>query len=296
MRHIPVLLNEVLDGLNLRSGMNAVDCTLGDGGHSEKILEEISPKGKLIGIDADPEAVLEAKQYLYRFAENFIAIRDNFVNLKKIIQDNNFEKTGAVLLDLGWSSSQFARRGRGFSFQNLVEPLDMRYAFKSEIKDDKTASYILNNYNQSELERVFRKYGEEKNSHTIAEAIVVKRKKKRIELAGELVDIILSVKPRTEKIHPATRIFQALRIEVNNELEVLKSVLPRALEILAPGGRLAVITFHSLEDRIVKQFFQKQSGLKQIQLINKKPIIASSDELKNNPKARSAKLRIVEKN
>ena len=298
MRHIPVLLDEVITGLNLKSGINAIDCTLGDGGHSEKILEKILPDGKLLGIDADPESLLQAKQYLYKFQDNFKGVRDNFVNLKKIVEDNQFKSIKAVIMDLGWSSPQFADRGRGFSFQNLNEPLDMRFKGGLINSNEKiqTASDILNNYSESDLERIFRKYGEDTYSRQLAEIIIEKRKSGEIKKVGDLVDIILSVKKyKGSKINPATKVFQALRIEINDELEVLKQALPQAIEVLEKGGRLAVITFHSLEDRIVKQYFKKQSLLKKLTIINKKPIIASGGELKQNPKARSAKLRIIEK-
>lgn len=300
MRHIPVLLDEIIVGLNLKSGMNVIDCTLGDGGHAEKILEKIIPNGKLLGIDVDPESLLQAKQYLYRFSDNFIGVRDNFVNLDKIIRDNNWEKITAILMDLGWSWSQFANRERGFSFQNMDEPLDMRfYPGNMQSEESKTATDIVNNYSEEELERIFRKYGEERNSGFIAKRIVELRKKASIETVGDLVNIFSTQKnlslTRRSKIHPATRVFQALRIEVNNELEVLRQALPQAIKNLDSQGRLAVISFHSLEDRIVKQFFQKQVSLNKINLINKKPIIASAEELRQNYRARSAKLRIIEK-
>lgn len=300
MRHVPVLLNEVVEMLNLRSGMSIVDCTLGDAGHAEKILEKISPTGKLLGIDADPEAVLRAKQYLYNYQAQTIFVRDNFVNLKSIVAQENFESIDGVLIDLGWSSPQFEERGRGFSFQNIEEVLDMRYGSGKE----ETASSLINNLPEAELTRIFNEYGEEQLSEEIAKEIIETRKLKEIKKVGDLVEVILKVyrrKLKTDKeipwvggLHPATKIFQALRITVNDEFGVLEKVMPQAIEILAKNGRLAIITFHSLEDRIVKHYFKSQVD-KTIRLINKKPVECSKDEYENNPRARSAKLRVVEK-
>lgn len=299
-----MLLNEVIDALRLKSGMNVVDCTLGDAGHAEKILEKIGSDGKLLGIDADAEAILRAKQYLYNFSKQVIFVRDNFVNLKKIIVDNKFEPVNAILLDLGWSSPQFEERGRGFSFLREDEMLDMRYGVQSSEFGVQRVGDLLSELDEKELERIFREYGEEKLSGEIARAVVGSRKEKRIETVGDLVKIILSVyrnKLKSNKeipwvggLHPATKVFQALRIAVNDELGVLEKVLPQTIEALASGGRLAVITFHSLEDRIVKHFFKSQEG-RTIELVNKKPIVCSKKEWDENPKARSAKLRVVEK-
>ena len=309
MRHVPVLLNEVVDSLRLKRGMNVVDCTLGDAGHAEKILGKIGPDGKLLGIDADAEAVLRAKQYLYNFGKRAVFVRDNFANLKKTVVENNFNPVGGILLDLGWSSPQFEERGRGFSFLKEDEPLDMRYGGeiknqKSEIINQRTAGELVNDLSEEELGGIFREYGEEKLSREIAEAILENRKEKPIETVKDLVNIILIVyrkKLKSKKeipwvggLHPATKVFQALRIAINDELNVLLAVLPQAVEALAPGGRLAVITFHSLEDRIVKHFFKDQDG-KTIKIISKKPIVCSEEEYKNNPRARSAKLRVIEK-
>jgi len=299
MKHVPVLLQEALDSLQLKPNQNVVDCTLGDAGHSEAMLEKIAPKGKLLGIDLDTEAVLRAKRFLYRFEDRAVIARNNFINLKKIIDENNFGPVNAILMDLGWSSPQFAERGRGFSFQT-DEPLDMRYS----TTEKETAADIVNNGGEQELANIFKNFGEEQLSKEIAKAIVDFRKNKKIEKTGELTEIILQVyrtKLRTDKeipwiggLHPATKVFQALRMEVNHELDNLKAALPQAIEILASGGRLAVITFHSLEDRIVKHFFKSIEG-KQIKLVNKKPINATAEEISVNPRSRSAKLRVVEK-
>jgi len=299
MKHVPVLLNEVIENLNLKNDSRVVDCTLGDAGHSEKILDGITD-GKLLGIDVDVEAVLRAKQYLYNFEDKAIFVRDNFANLKSIVEEKDF-KPNAILIDLGWSTPQFKERGRGFSFEG-DEPLDMR--FDEGNVDLQTASELLNNLSEKELEKIFREFAEEKFSQAIAKKIVEKRSGNVLKTTSELVEIVLSVyreKLKTEKEipwtrgkHPATKVFQALRIAVNKELEVLKTVLPDAIEVLESGGRLVVISFHSLEDRIVKHFFQNINNKEGI-MITKKPITASSDELKQNPSARSAKLRVFQK-
>lgn len=305
MRHIPVLLNETIDSLQLKPGMNVVDCTLGDAGHAEKILTATSPNGKLLGIDADPEAVLRAKQFLYSFEDRVIFARDNFTHLQEIIEREKFYPVNGILFDLGWSSPQFEERGRGFSFAK-DEGLDMRYspAINNEqlTTNNKTAADIVNKSDQPELERIFKEYGEEKLSREIAGAIVEARKKEPIERTGQLVEIILETyrkKLKTKKevpwvggLHPATKVFQALRIAVNDELGVIEEALPQAVEALEPSGRIAVITFHSLEDRIVKHFFK---GEKRVKIITKKPIVCGKEEYAVNPRARSAKLRVAEK-
>lgn len=320
MRHVPVLPTEVIDGLNLSVGKTIVDCTLGDGGHAEMILSHIAPDGRLVGIDADPESLLRAKQFLRAHEDQTILVRGNFATLSAVLAENKIGPVDGILIDLGWSSPQFEERKRGFSFQLPDESLDMRFDTRLECPhvatdppmgfDGKpiygrcTAGELVNTKSEKELETIFRTLGEEKQSKAIAKAIVEKRDVFAIETVGDLVDIILEVyraKLKTDKevpwiggIHPATRVFQALRIAVNDELEVLKTVLPQAVDALAPGGRLAVISFHSLEDRIVKHFYKDQKG-KTLNIITKKPVVASEEEGNNNPRARSAKLRIAEK-
>lgn len=299
MRHVPVLLKEVLEGLNLNSTSKVIDCTLGDAGHSEAILEKIGSKGKLLGIDADPESLLRAKNNLYRYGKQVIFVRDNFTNLKNIVEENKYNDATAILMDLGWSTPQFKERGRGFSFEG-DEPLDMRYNGAT----GETAADILNDYTTADLIQIFKYFGEENLSVEIAKSIVSTRKEKPFLTSGQLVETVLQVyrtKLKTDKqipwvggTHPATKVFQALRIAVNKELEVVRQSLPQAIEALAAGGRLAVITFHSLEDRIVKQYFVKNNN-RILRIINKKPIIASEEETKINPSSRSAKLRIIEK-
>lgn len=299
MRHIPVLLNEVIDSLQLKPGFKVIDCTLGDAGHSEAMLEKIGAKGKLLGIDADAESLLRAKNNLYRFANQTTFARSNFVDLKNTAEKNDFVPADAILMDLGWSTPQFKERGRGFTFA-ADEPLDMRFDISANVP---TAAEILNESSVDDLYKIFHNFGEENLSLEIAKAIGVFRKDAEIKTTGQLVEIVLQVyrqKLHTDKEipwvggnHPATKIFQALRIAVNQEFEVLKQALPQALDILGKNGRLAVIAFHSLEDRIVKQFFQKNGHL--IRLVNKKPLVAGEKELLENPSARSAKLRVVEK-
>jgi 16S rRNA (cytosine1402-N4)-methyltransferase len=301
MRHIPVLLNETIEALRLKPGDNVIDCTLGDGGHAEAVLEKTSPGGLVLGIDADPESLLRAKRYLYRFEDRLICVRDNFKNLKEIVEANTFGPVNGIIMDLGWSTPQFDERGRGFSFEK-DEPLDMRYTPVNG--DSQTAEAIVNGYSPDELTSLFKRFGEEDLSAEIVKEIVVQRKLSPIKTTGELTALILKAyrtKLHTDKevpwiggIHPATKVFQALRIEVNQELEVIKQALPQAIEIMAPGARLAVIAFHSLEDRIVKHYFQTLSATS-FTLVNKKPIVASEEELGNNRRARSAKLRIIEK-
>lgn len=301
-RHIPVLLTEVIDGLDLKLGNTVVDCTLGDGGHSLEILKAIGKKGMLIGFDADPESLLRAKQFLKEYEKQTVLVRENFVELKKVLDENKIEEVDAILMDLGWSSPQFEERGRGFSYL-LDEPLDMRYSARENEKLP-TAADLLNKLTDRELAHIFRQFGEDRFSKEIAEAIIIARRGKRIEKTSELTNLILEVyrtKLQTTKEipwvaghHPATQVYQALRIAVNHEFESLNKALPQAVAALKSGGRLAVITFHSGEDRIVKQFFKSQEN-KSIQLVNKKPIIASREELKLNSRSRSAKLRIITK-
>lgn len=301
MRHIPVLLNEVLAGLLFKPGDNVIDCTVGDGGHSEKILEATAPNGKLLAIDADPESLLRAKQFLYPFADRITFVRGNFSELEQIVAENKIGEIHSILIDLGWSSPQFAERGRGFSFQN-DEPLNMTYSGNEE----KTAAELINNNSEEELAKIFKEFGEENLYKEIAAAIVGYRKGEPIERTGQLTEIILATyrkKLKTDKeipwvggLHPATKAFQALRIAVNNELEKLESVIPTAVNVLAPGGRLAIITFHSLEDRIVKHTFKDLAQKNMVTVITKKPVVCSQEESDTNPRARSAKLRIIQKN
>ena len=305
MRHVPVLLNEVLTGLNPQSNQNFIDGTVGDAGHSEKILELTAPTGQLLALDADPESLFRAKQNLYNFGDRVIYERANFSELERIVNEQQFGPVQGILLDLGWSSPQFEDRGRGFSFTK-TEPLDMRYSGSQSMTNVLTAAELMHSSTKTELENIFKNYGEENLYQEIAAAIIEKRKIKPIEQTAELVEIILQVyriKLKTTKdipwvggLHPATKVFQALRIAVNNELGVVEEVIPQAVKVLASGGRLAIITFHSLEDRIVKHLFKELEAKKIGTIITKKPIECSAEEAVANPRARSAKLRILQKN
>ncbi len=290
--HEPVLLKEVLDGLNPQPNQNYIDCTFGGGGHALAILEMIKPSGKLIGIDWDPQVVQNSQN------KNLILVNDSYKNLKKIINELRINKISGILLDLGLSSDQLGSGDRGFSFQGEGF-LDLRYNPES---DRPTAAEILRTYSEKELLEIFKNYGEEPLAWPIVKQIINRRQNGQfIETADMLVQLVSDEYRRKyrsrSKHNPATKVFQALRIAVNDEYGNIKNVLPDAIEILASGGRLAVISFHSGEDRIVKHFFKKEVAKEQpkIKIINKKPIIASDDEIKNNPRSRSAKLRIVEK-
>lgn len=304
MRHVPVLLNEVLAALSPQPNQNFVDGTVGDAGHSEKILELTGPKGRLLAIDADPESLLRAKQNLYQFDSRVTFVRANFSELERIVTEHEFAPIQGILLDLGWSSPQFEERGRGFSFVK-DEPLDMRYSGAQSTSSELSATEVVNNHSVSELATIFKEYGEESLSLEIAQAIGDARRTAPITKTGQLVEIVLQVyrrKLKTDKeipwvggLHPATKVFQALRIAVNQELAVIERVLPGALQLLAPGGRLAIITFHSLEDRIVKHVFKDWAARSLVTITTKKPIVCGEAEFAANPRARSAKLRVVQK-
>ncbi len=287
--HVPVLLEVATDLLTENRGKVYLDCTLGGGGHARRVLEKV-PEAKLIGIDVDEEATEIAKENLKEFGERVSIYKANFKDLDLVLKEEGVEKVDGVLFDLGMSMYQI-RSGRGFSFQG-DEPLDMRMD-----KDQRLTAYeVVNKYPERELERIIREYGEERLSKKIARAIVRRREKKPIETTKELVEVILSVYPeklKRSKIHPATRTFQAIRIEVNKELENLKIGLGKALEALNPKGRLVVISFHSLEDRIVKRFMKEKSD--KLKVLTKKPVTPSEEEVRMNPSSRSAKLRAGER-
>lgn len=299
--HIPVLLDEVIEGLAAQPGGRYIDCTLGGGGHAAAILEHSSPGGQLLGIDADRSAVEKARTALAAYGDSVLLVNDNFVNLGSIAQAHSFQPVHGILFDLGLSSIQLAAEYRGFSFQKDA-PLDMRF----DNSKGKTAADLVNSSSENELARLLYEYGEERQSRQIARQIVQNQPvKSTLQLAG-IVE--RAVGGRHGKIHPATRTFQALRIAVNNELENLKSALSQAVGLLGYEGRLAVITYHSLEDRIVKQFLLEESRdcicppeapvcvcghLARLKLINRKVITPDFDEIKRNPRSRSAKLRIA---
>ena len=301
MEHIPVLLSECLHALALDSGANIIDCTLGDGGHSAAILEKTSPNGKLLGFDADRESLKRTKKRLEVFADRITLVNKNFVHLAQTVQETGFGPVHGILMDLGWSSPQFAERGRGFSFQT-EEPLDMRFTPED---GSKTAADILNTFAASELEEVFIQYGEERQAKRIAARIAQTRKNKPYKTTTDIVNTVLEVYRevlRTDAAvpwvggnHPATKTFQALRITVNNELDVLEKTINQAIDVLAPGGRLAIISFHSLEDRIVKHQFKSATVRGLVKIETKKPITPTDKECDTNIRARSAKLRVCTK-
>jgi 16S rRNA (cytosine1402-N4)-methyltransferase len=287
--HIPVLLKETVELLNLYSNDSVIDGTVGLGGHAAVILEKTSPDGRLLALDRDPRQIVTAKKNLAKFDKRVVLIHDSFANLAKHAYDQGFTTVAAVLLDLGFSSVHVDDPARGFSFQS-EGPLDMKYDPTGEL----TAADIVNTWSETELARIFLVYGDEKNSRKIARAIVEAREEKKFVTTTDLAQLIEVITPRCGKVHPATKVFQALRIVTNDELGELERALPEIVEVLKPGGRLAIITFHSLEDRIVKAFFRKQEN-KTLKIINKHVIVPSEEEIKVNPRSRSAKLRVVER-
>jgi len=295
-QHTPVLLSEVIAGLAPRSGGRYVDGTLGGGGHALPILAASSPEGRLLGIDADPSALAAAGRRLAIYGERATLVHGNFRDLGRLVREHDFAPIDGLLLDLGVSSHQLDTPERGFSFANDA-PLDMRL----DPSGGATAADVVNETPESELADLIYRYGEEHGSRRVARFIAEARRKRPIATTGELADLVArALGGRHGKIHPATRTFQALRIAVNRELESLELALPQAVELLAPGGRIAVISFHSLEDRTVKLFFRAESGYggvgdARLQIITKKPIEASDEEARTNPRSRSAKLRIAER-
>ena len=304
--HYSVLLKESIDGLNIKDGGTYVDCTLGYAGHSKVILEK-NKKGKLFAFDEDENAVKYSKEALSSIGDNFTIFKENFANLKETLEKENIIKVDGFLFDLGFSSPQIDDAKRGFSFK-LNAPLDMRMDTQNSL----TAKDVVNTYSLEKLTEIFFKYAEEKYSKVIASAICKERKNKEIVTTFELVDIIQKAVGASYfyKNHPEREIFQAIRIEVNNELSVIEKALPNAIDMLSKGGRICVITFHSLEDRLVKQIFKKYSEVDdilkgmidipdeykpKIKIINKKPILPTDEEINENSRSHSAKLRIVER-
>ena len=300
-KHYTVMLNEAVDALECKDGKIYVDCTLGGGGHSELILKRISPNGRLISFDIDDEAIAHAKNRLKDYP-NLTIVKSSYVNIKSELNKLGIEKiTGGVIIDLGASYHQLTKAERGFSFSKNA-PLDMRFDMDAEF----SAYDVVNTYKEDDLVRIFSEYGEERFSKRIAKKIVETRNKKKIETTGELAELIVSAVPKIKSaIHPATRVFQAIRIEVNNELKNVNFVLHDILELLDVGATISVISFHSLEDRIVKKILKFESQKcrcnemickctpPRIELVNRKPIMASDEEIKENPPSRSAKLRIA---
>lgn len=282
--HIPVLLKESIDLLNVKKGKIFVDCTLGGGGHTENIKTQNS-KCKIYGIDMDQEALDATKARLKKY-ENIIYIKDNFKNLKTIVK----ERLDGILFDLGISSFQIDKASRGFSLQK-DGPLDMRMDRSQNL----TAENIVNNSSQEELERIFREYGEERFARRIAKRIDERRKTREVKTSFQLKEIVEKAIPTWKKRESVTRIFQALRIAVNQELENLKTAITDAIDLLGPGGRIVIISYHSLEDRIVKHAFKNAKLEGKIDILTKKPVRPSAAEVSSNPRAKSAKLRAAEK-
>jgi len=278
--HEPALLKEAIEFLNVRPGKKYIDATVGGGGHAVEIVKR---GGSLLGIDVDPDAIESARKKLK-------VVQGNFKNIEKIARENDFYPVAGILYDLGLSSHQLEHSGRGFSFQK-DEPLDMRADPKLKV----TAANLVNGLAESELTKLFEKYGEESHARAVAGAIIRSRWDRPISNSKELAGIISRVVRRKSKLHPATKVFQALRIAVNDELNNLKSSLPPAFGMLEDGGRLVVISFHSLEDRIVKEFFKNMIKRDLVKGLTRKPVTPSEEEIERNPRARSAKLRAVEK-
>ncbi|MDD5073512.1 MAG: 16S rRNA (cytosine(1402)-N(4))-methyltransferase RsmH [Candidatus Omnitrophica bacterium] len=288
--HKPVLLKEVVEALAPAPGKTIVDCTLGLGGHAEAILEKILPGGRLVGIDRDGEALEIAKERLRRFGEtNILLVQGSFGELKAIFEKSNIERADGFLFDLGVSSMQFDKAERGFSFR-YDAPLDMRMDKGAEL----TAEEMVNSYPEADLSRIIYEYGEERFSRRIAKAIVERRKEGRIDTTAKLVDVIMRAVPYQGKhgrVHPATRTFQALRIAVNDELNILGKALDDAIGLLVSSGVVCVISYHSLEDRIVKNKFKEAKANKVLDILYKKPLTPGDGEIGENPRSRSAKLR-----
>jgi 16S rRNA (cytosine1402-N4)-methyltransferase len=288
--HTPVLTKEVIEYLNVRPNKNFIDCTLGAGGHSAAILEHNAPAGKVLAIDWDEEAIARVKSLFSRsYRRRLTLVADNFSHVEDIAKREKFHASG-VLLDLGMSSDQLEQSRRGFSFQKN-ELLDMRYSLENPMN----AAKIVNYWSKNDIAKILKEYGQEQFANQIAEAIVRERKERAIAKTGDLARVVQGAVPgwyRRRKIHCATKTFQALRIAVNNELGNLKTVLVQAFRILGPKGRIVIISFHSLEDRIVKYAFRENV---QAKILTKKVVIPSLMERKTNPRSRSAKLRAAEK-
>lgn len=306
--HVSVLLEEAMAGLNLNPDGVYVDCTLGGAGHSSEILRRTAPSGKLIGLDQDPIALKAARERLTEFGDRVTTVQSNFTGLANVLQNLGIEQVDGVLYDLGVSSPQLDNPERGFSYMHNA-PLDMRMSPENPT----TAKDLVNTLSEAELTKIIQDFGEERWAKRIAQFIVNERAQKEIITTYDLVETIKKAVPagaRREGPHPAKRTFQALRIAVNNELGILQDSFIDAVRCLKPGGRICVITFHSLEDRITKDLFKHLAAgcicppslpvcncnkKKEVKIITRKPILPSKEELEQNPRARSAKLRIAEK-
>ena len=308
-KHKSVLLKETMEHLKINPDGIYVDGTLGGGGHAYEVCSRLSPKGRLIGIDQDEDAIKAAARRLAEFEDKVRIVRSNYCQIREVLEEYEIFQVDGIVLDLGVSSYQLDDPGRGFTYRNGEAPLDMRMDNRQEF----TAKDLVNTYSEMELYRVIREYGEDKFAKNIAKHIVAARKKKDIETAGELTEIIRAAIPAKVRMsggHPAKRTFQAIRIELNGELEVLQDSLEDMIDLLKPGGRICVITFHSLEDRIVKNIFKKSENpctcpkdfpvcvcgkIPIGKAINRKPVLPSEEEMIYNSRAKSAKLRVFEK-
>ena len=308
-KHYSVLLNETIENLNIKPDGIYVDGTLGGGGHAYQVAKRLSEGGRLIGIDQDKDAIAAASERLKEFGDKITIIRSNYANMKEELHRIGVEKVDGIVLDLGVSSFQLDTPERGFTYRDENAPLDMRMDDRQSL----TAKDIVNNYSEMELYRIIRDYGEDKFAKNIAKHIVKEREKKPIETTGELTEIIresIPMKVQATGGHPAKRTFQAIRIELNKELEVLQNNLDDMIDLLNPGGRICIITFHSLEDRIVKTNFRRNEnpctcpsdfpvcvcGKKSKgTVITRKPILPSEEELEENSRSKSAKLRVFER-
>ena len=307
-KHISVLLDETIDGLDIKPDGIYVDGTLGGGGHSYEILKRLSPKGRLIGIDQDGEALKAAGERLKEFENQITLVRSNYCEIDKVLKELNVEKVDGILLDIGVSSYQLDNLERGFSYKSDA-PLDMRMDTRQEL----TAADVVNTYSENELFKIIKDYGEDKFAKNIAKHIVLARKEKPLETTKELSEVIkraIPMKVQAKGGHPAKKTFQAIRIEVNQELTVLKESIDKMIDLLKPNGRICIITFHSLEDRIVKTKFRENEnpctcppnfpvcvcGKKSKgKVITRKPIIPSEEEMTENKRSKSSKLRIFER-
>jgi 16S rRNA (cytosine1402-N4)-methyltransferase len=312
IEHVPVLLSEAIRGLGVVANATCIDGTLGGAGHTEALLVATAPEGRCLGLDTDPDAITRAQRRLARFGDRVSLVQTSFRNMASTARAQGFDEVNAILIDLGISSYQLAAPERGFSFQ-ASGPLDMRLDPRTAL----TAAEIVNEWAQGEIADIIYRYGEEPRSRRIAQAIVAARP---LHTTTELAEVISravgtrsssrSNQPSRQRIHPATRVFQALRIRVNDELGALEAVLPQIVDLLAPGGRFAVITFHSLEDRILKQFIQRETRdclcppsipscrcghQATLKAVTRKPIRPDDAEIRANPRSRSAKLRIAER-
>jgi 16S rRNA (cytosine1402-N4)-methyltransferase len=289
------MMDEVINYLNLRPGQIIIDATIGTGGHSKAILERIGPEGRLIGIDRDEDSLAVSRERLREFGDRLTLVHGNFVDINEILEDLNIRKVDGALFDLGVSSFQLEDPNRGFSFQN-EGPLDMRLDRSSYI----SAYDLVNNLNEEEISAILWNFGEERWHNRIAHILIKERERQPIATTSQLANIVLRSIPsryrhKHYRIHPATRTFQAVRIAVNRELEILETALNKTIEILEKGGRICVISFHSLEDRAVKWCFRQASSQGLIKILTPKPLVPQEHEIEKNPSSRSSKFRAAER-